>query len=77
MADPSKKSDEMEGFLDDLSTLMFGNSRTESISGNACVSCGEDASEFEDSLSRKEYTISGLCQSCQDYIFGIEIEEEN
>ncbi len=70
MADPSKKSDEMEGFLEELSTLMFGESRTESIGGNTCVSCGEDASEFEDSVSRKEYGISGLCQTCQDEVFG-------
>ena len=70
MADPSKKSEDMEDFLDDLSTLIFGESRTESIGGNTCVSCGEDASEFEDSLSRKEYGISGLCQTCQDEVFG-------
>lgn len=29
-----------------------------------------DASTFRDDLSRKEYTISGLCQECQDDIFG-------
>ena len=70
MADPSKKSEEMDDFLNELSSLIFGESRTESIRGNACVSCGEDASEFEDSLSRKEYGISGLCQGCQDQVFG-------
>ena len=26
-------------------------------------------SEFRDDLSKKEYTISGLCQACQDAIF--------
>ena len=26
------------------------------------------------SLSRKEYGISGLCQSCQDQIFGVSDE---
>jgi len=34
-----------------------------------CVSCGGDASEFKDELSRKEYYMSGLCQVCQDSIF--------
>lgn len=29
-----------------------------------------DASEFRDALSRKEYAISGMCQDCQDRIFG-------
>lgn len=27
------------------------------------------ADEFRDELSRKEFKISGLCQSCQDEIF--------
>lgn len=29
-----------------------------------------DVSTFRDEKSRKEYTISGLCQECQDAIFG-------
>ena len=70
MADPSKKSEEMDDFLNELSSLIFGESRTESIRGNACVSCSEDASDFADSISRKEYGISGLCQGCQDEVFG-------
>lgn len=27
--------------------------------------------EFRDMLSEREYKISGLCQSCQDKIFGV------
>lgn len=27
-------------------------------------------SDFKDSLSKKEYCISGLCQKCQDQVFG-------
>lgn len=26
--------------------------------------------DFKDALSRKEFTISGLCQKCQDKVFG-------
>ena len=26
--------------------------------------------DFRDNLSRKEYSISGLCQDCQDEFFG-------
>lgn len=29
-----------------------------------------DKDKFRDELSRKEFEISGLCQSCQDDIFG-------
>ena len=28
------------------------------------------SSPFRDELSRKEYTISGMCQDCQDMMFG-------
>ena len=37
-----------------------------------CPFCGCDTSnmEFKDALSEKEYKISGLCQKCQDKMFG-------
>ena len=40
-------------------------------SGN-CPSCGEEVTEdsFRDPLSLKEFGISGLCQACQDSVFG-------
>ena len=36
-----------------------------------CPFCGKEVSEddFRDELSRKEFRISGLCQSCQDDFF--------
>lgn len=36
-----------------------------------CPICGEPINEedFRDDLSRKEYRISGMCQSCQDGFF--------
>jgi hypothetical protein len=34
-----------------------------------CVICGGDAILFSDNLSETEYTISGMCQLCQDEIF--------
>lgn len=38
-----------------------------------CPMCGKiinTSDEFRDELSRKEYSISGLCQNCQDAVFG-------
>jgi len=37
-----------------------------------CPTCGNaiNMSGFRDSLSIKEYNISGMCQKCQDDIFG-------
>lgn len=56
--------------------------------GSVCPSCGcfialEDfysencagipvAVPFRDALSWKEYGMSGLCQTCQDCVFGVE-----
>ena len=48
--------------------------RTSSIEGNVCVpkpiGCGQQVTSFRDATSEREYTISGLCQQCQDKIFG-------
>lgn len=64
MATPSEKSPHIESFLE----KKFG--RTSAITADVCVMCGSDASEFRDALSRKEYSVSGMCQNCQDAVFG-------
>lgn len=69
MAEPSKKSDEMRQFLDNVTQSTFGRKRHNSIVADICVSCGGPATEFKDELSRREYSISGLCQKCQDEVF--------
>jgi len=67
--EPSKKSPQIEQFLE----KNFG--RTTAITTNTCVSspigCGKPITPFRDALSEKEYKISGLCQNCQDEIFGV------
>lgn len=37
-----------------------------------CPFCGKtvEIDEFRDNVSYKEFTISGLCQKCQDEFFG-------
>ena len=36
-----------------------------------CAVCSEPVKEedFHDSISKREYSISGLCQKCQDEVF--------
>ena len=66
---PTEKSPQVE----DLLTKLFGVSRTASIQDRVCVSCGaENLTEesFSDELSLREFHISGLCQVCQDSVFG-------
>lgn len=65
---PSKKSPEIEQYLEEI------GGRTTAITSNRCVrppfGCGGPAESFRDEGSVKEYTISGLCQKCQDELFG-------
>ena len=38
-----------------------------------CVACESPrirTVDFRDAISKKEYSISGLCQKCQDTVFG-------
>jgi len=70
MAKSSNKSKEMSGALNEISDLIFGRTRTESISGDVCVTFGGKADTFRNDISKKEYSIGGMCQSCQDSIFG-------
>jgi hypothetical protein len=60
----------LDTFKEETAFRLFGRSRTLAIAGNGCVKCGESAVDFRDEISRKEFGISGFCQSCQDDIFG-------
>lgn len=68
MAEPSKKAPEIESLLESVA------GRSSAIKSDRCIKkpigCEGPATAFRDSLSAKEYTISGLCQRCQDKVFG-------
>lgn len=74
MADPSEKSLGMGMFLEEFS------GRTSAIHDDKCVNppigCGGPATEFRDDVSAREYQISGMCQICQDRVFGSADEKE-
>ena len=64
------KSQEMIDFLNSMTEEIFGKSRSDCLEDNTCVTCGSKVSCFRDAISKKEYGISGMCQSCQDLSFG-------
>ena len=66
MAEPTKKSEAIEHLL---RALNGGVDRRTVIDADLCAFCAQPATEFTDELSRKEYTISGMCQTCQDGMF--------
>ena len=45
----------------------------EDVNSGKCPFCKElvTPDDFRDELSKKEYFISGLCQKCQDEMFGV------
>ena len=68
------KTENMTATLDNISLRSLGRARSLAIAGRSCVTCGKRADLFRDSLSVKEYHISGMCQICQDEVF-VEDEE--
>ena len=66
MATPSNKSLAMNEWLEIFSKQMYGGvGRAASIARNICVTCKGDATTFTTELSEKEFTISGMCETCQ------------
>jgi len=68
--EPTNKSNQ----IDNLLSSLFGVDRVKTISEGYCATCdttGIVATSFRDDISRKEYSISGMCQSCQDDVFGV------
>jgi len=64
---------QLDQFKEELGMKIYGRSPSLAIAGGQCVKCGFPhnlQSDFRDTLSHKEYKISGLCQTCQDGIFG-------
>ena len=59
----------MTKFLDAVTTNAFGKSLTDAKNMQECVICEGQHLTFKDTLSEKEYKISGMCQSCQDKVF--------
>lgn len=63
--DPSKPINRMQN---------IGPARIHAFMTLSCIAqpygCGEKIGQFRDRNSLKEYSISALCQKCQDLIFG-------
>jgi len=44
----------------------------ERVEAGVCATCAGEVGPFRDDLSIKEYRIGGMCQTCQDKVFGME-----
>lgn len=62
---PTYKDSSIDGVI----KRTFGVDRRAAITSDVCVMCGKPATQFRDALSQKEFSISGMCQQCQDKVF--------
>ena len=56
--------------LDAFLSMITGKNRPDTVAIGHCTTCDGEAVSFRDEQSEREYMISGMCQSCQDDIFG-------
>ena len=72
--EPSFKAPQIDALLSEI--IFNGKDRVTVIKEGKCLTCDEardlKATSFRDDISRKEYSISGMCQSCQDDLFGMD-----
>ena len=68
----SENSERLREISDAVAKEFFGRTVSEAHNGCVCVTCGKLAIEFNDDRSRSEYSISGLCEDCQDKVFGVQ-----
>ena len=59
-----------QNFVNKPAAFLFPQAAND-ISGGICPECGEFVVGFRNELSKKEWTISGMCQQCQDNTYGI------
>jgi len=65
MAIPTLKAKPIDQFI----SSTFDVNRVKVIKADLCSCCGKAALEFTSERFLNEYSISGMCQSCQDDFF--------
>jgi len=51
-----------------LAARLVGGSNA--LNAGRCPTCQGEIGPFRDAISQKEFGISGMCQGCQDSVFG-------
>ena len=65
---PTPMGEKTEEMKDAIESLFPGTKNA--IANDACPVCHAPITKFRDELSKKEFGISGMCQACQDKVFG-------
>jgi hypothetical protein len=67
----SEKTPELRQAIDAIMEPILGNKPSDMIAQARCPCCTAYLTPFRDKLSKREYEISGMCQACQDKVFGV------
>jgi len=65
-----KRNKAVQDLIDVTLKVISGKTQKEAEEACVCGFCSQPIGEFRDRLSEKEFKISGLCQKCQDEVFG-------
>ena len=72
-----KRDKDLQKTIDNFSRRAFGIAQSKAKRKDAlmpiCAFCKKPIDpdrDFRNEISRKEFTISGICQACQDSVFG-------
>lgn len=66
----AKKVGSLKEIKDAFTKQFFGATSEEVQAKQLCMTCQAEVTGFRDAISEKEYHISGMCQACQDEMFG-------
>lgn len=56
--------------MNDIAKKLFPEEAARVEAGQCAFGVDHDTVTFRDALSLREYRISGMCQNCQDEVFG-------
>ena len=60
------EGNELDTFRDSLALNIFGMTKAQAQKKEICIDCKKDMTVFETNLEKREWDISGLCNSCFD-----------
>ena len=63
---PAKK----DPMIRDFQSKIMGVDVVKAINLDMCVVCRKEVRGFSSAIAAKEFTISGMCEPCQDEVFG-------
>lgn len=76
MVDKFKYGDPRQRSFTQFAAKALGGRAHNALNAGVCPMCQSEITDFRDELSAKEFSISGMCQACQDQIFPPDNKEE-